>query len=528
MTDNMKFNTEAREAMARGIDALADAVKVTLGPKGRNVVIDRPITPRVTKDGVTVAREVKVTDRFESMGVRLAMNAAERQNDDAGDGTTTVTVLCQAIAREGIKAVAAGMNPMDLKRGIDAAVDQVVNTIRALAIPIADSESIRKIAMISANGDKLVADKITEAMEIVGNTGIVTVEEYPIDSVEIEHVCGMMFEKGFTDANFINNTISHTCDFDDPAIMIYDGKLTRLAQISPFLEKCVIAGKSVLLIADYFEDEIMATLILNKQRGGFRVCAVKTPAFGKMRDDLLRDIATVTNTPIISKTSVLSLEELTPDQCGSAKKVQIRRDCTILIGGIGEPSAIQSRVEMLSEEAKSSTGDNKRNLEVRIASIGGGIAVIKVGGSSEVEVKEKKDRVDDAIHATKAAVAGGIVAGGGCALAHASLSLAALTMPNADQQAGVNIVRRALTAPLKQIADNAGISGEVVIQNVTDQGSADYGYNAQTNTYGDMQSMGVIDPANVVISAIKNAASVAGLLITTECMISEEKNNERK
>lgn len=528
MSENMKFDSRARESMARGIDALADAVKVTLGPKGRNVVIDRPVTPRVTKDGVTVAREVKVSDRFESMGVRLARAAAERQNDDAGDGTTTVTVLCQAIAREGLKAVASGVNPMGLKRGIDLAVDALCVAVRNAARPIKNKEDIYRVALISANGDNIVAEKIAEAMEIVGNSGIVTVEEYPCDGVEIEHVCGMMFERGYMDPAFINNPSSQSCDMDNPIIMIYDGKVTRMAAIAPFLEQCITTGRPILLIADYFEEEIMATLVLNRQKAGRMICAVRTPSFGSLKDDLLGDISVITGSPIISKTSPLQLETLKPSDCGSAGKVQIRKDCTIIIDGAGDKGVLDTRIKLLNERMKASTGSDRLNLEVRMASLGGGIAVIKVGGSSEVEIKERKDRVEDAIHATKAAVSGGIVAGGGVALAHGSKCLSDLDVEDRDQAYGIEIVKKSACYPLSQIAYNAGISGEVVVGNILDNYNHDHGYNAAVGEYGNMIDMGVIDPANVVISAIRNAASVAGLLITTECMISEEKKDDRK
>ncbi|WP_283420043.1 chaperonin GroEL [Sphingopyxis sp. Geo48] len=520
---DVKFSRDARERILRGVDTLADAVKVTLGPKGRNVVIDKSFgAPRITKDGVTVAKEIELKDKFENMGAQMLREVASKANDKAGDGTTTATVLAQAIVREGMKSVAAGMNPMDLKRGIDLAVNKVVETIKAQSKPVAGTSEIAQVGIISANGDKEVGDKIAEAMEKVGKEGVITVEEAKGLDFELDVVEGMQFDRGYLSPYFITNPEKMLVELSDPYILIFEKKLSNLQSMLPILEAVVQSGRPLLIIAEDIEGEALATLVVNRLRGGLKVAAVKAPGFGDRRKAMLQDIAILTAGEMISEDLGIKLESVTLNMLGQAKRVTIDKDNTTIVDGAGDHDAIKGRVEQIRAQIETTTSDyDKEKLQERLAKLAGGVAVIKVGGASEVEVKERKDRVDDALHATRAAVEEGIVPGGGTALLYATKALAGLSGVNEDQTRGVDIIRRALQAPVRQIAENAGFDGGVVAGKLFDQNDSNFGFNASTDVYEDLVKAGVIDPTKVVRTALQDAASVAGLLITTEAGIAE-------
>jgi chaperonin GroEL len=517
------FSSDARDRMLRGVNILANAVKITLGPKGRNVVIEKSFgAPRTTKDGVTVAKEIELEDKFENLGAQLIREVASKTNDKAGDGTTTATVLAQSIVSEGLKSVASGRNPMDLKRGIDKAVTVVVKHIEASAKKVQANSEIAQVGTISANGDKEVGDMIARAMEKVGNEGVITVEEAKSLETELDVVEGMQFDRGYLSAYFITNADKMEVSLEEPLILIFEKKLSSLQPLLPVLEAVVQQGKPLVIVAEDVEGEALATLVVNKLRGGLRVAAVKAPGFGDRRKAMLEDIAILTGGQVISEDLGIKLESVTIDMLGKAKKVVITKDDTTIVDGAGEREAIEARIAQIKRQIEDTTSDyDKEKLQERLAKLAGGVAVIKVGGSTEVEVKEKKDRVDDALNATRAAVEEGIVPGGGVALLKASLALADLKGDNEDQNAGIAIVRRALQAPLRQIAENAGVEGSIVVGKVMENASPSYGFNAQTEEYVDMIQAGVIDPAKVVRAALQNAASVASLLITTEAAITE-------
>ncbi|HTK36668.1 MAG TPA: chaperonin GroEL [Caulobacteraceae bacterium] len=517
------FSSDARDRMLRGVNILANAVKVTLGPKGRNVVIEKSFgAPRTTKDGVTVAKEIELEDKFENLGAQLIREVASKTNDKAGDGTTTATVLAQSIVAEGLKSVASGRNPMDLKRGIDKAVLVVVEQIKNSSKKVQANSEIAQVGTISANGDKEVGDMIAKAMEKVGNEGVITVEEAKSLETELDVVEGMQFDRGYLSAYFITNADKMEAALEEPLILIFEKKLSSLQPLLPVLEAVVQQGRPLVIIAEDVEGEALATLVVNKLRGGLRVAAVKAPGFGDRRKAMLEDIAILTGGQVISEDLGIKLEAVTLDMLGKAKKITITKDDTTIVDGSGEREAIEGRIGQIKRQIEDTTSDyDKEKLQERLAKLAGGVAVIKVGGSTEVEVKEKKDRVDDALNATRAAVEEGIVPGGGVALLKASLSLANLKGENDDQNAGIAIVRRALQAPLRQIAENAGVEGSIVVGKVLENASASYGFNAQTEEYVDMIQAGVIDPAKVVRAALQNAASVASLLITTEAAITE-------
>ncbi|WP_168453594.1 chaperonin GroEL [Sphingopyxis microcysteis] len=520
---DVKFSRDARERILKGVDTLADAVKVTLGPKGRNVVIDKSFgAPRITKDGVTVAKEIELKDKFENMGAQMLREVASKANDKAGDGTTTATVLAQAIVREGMKSVAAGMNPMDLKRGIDLAVNKVVETIKAQSKPVAGTSEIAQVGIISANGDKEVGDKIAEAMEKVGKEGVITVEEAKGLDFELDVVEGMQFDRGYLSPYFITNPEKMLVELSDPYILIFEKKLSNLQSMLPILEAVVQSGRPLLIIAEDIEGEALATLVVNRLRGGLKVAAVKAPGFGDRRKAMLQDIAILTNGEMISEDLGIKLESVTLNMLGQAKRVTIDKDNTTIVDGAGAADAIKGRVEQIRAQIETTTSDyDREKLQERLAKLAGGVAVIKVGGASEVEVKERKDRVDDALHATRAAVEEGIVPGGGTALLYATKSLDGMSGVNEDQTRGIDIIRRALQAPVRQIAENAGFDGGVVAGKLFDQNDTNFGFNASTDVYENLVSAGVIDPTKVVRTALQDAASVAGLLITTEAGIAE-------
>jgi chaperonin GroEL len=520
---DVKFSRDARERILRGVDVLADAVKVTLGPKGRNVVIDKSFgAPRITKDGVTVAKEIELKDKFENMGAQMVREVASKTNDVAGDGTTTATVLAQAIVREGMKSVAAGMNPMDLKRGIDLAVSKVIEDVKSRSKPVSGSAEVAQVGIISANGDKEVGEKIAEAMEKVGKEGVITVEEAKGLEFELDVVEGMQFDRGYLSPYFITNPEKMTVELNDPFILIHEKKLSNLQAMLPILEAVVQSGRPLLIIAEDIEGEALATLVVNKLRGGLKVAAVKAPGFGDRRKAMLEDIAILTKGEMISEDLGIKLESVTTAMLGSAKRVTIDKDNTTIVDGAGDEAAIKGRVEAIRQQIENTTSDyDREKLQERLAKLAGGVAVIKVGGASEVEVKERKDRVDDALHATRAAVEEGIVPGGGTALLYATKSLDGVEGVNDDQTRGIDIVRRSLTALVRQIAANAGHDGAVVSGKLLDQTNTSYGFNASTDTYEDLVAAGVIDPTKVVRTALQNAASVAGLLITTEAAVSE-------
>ncbi|KAB1085415.1 chaperonin GroEL [Neorhizobium galegae] len=518
----IKFGRTAREKMLRGVDILADAVKVTLGPKGRNVIIDKSFgAPRITKDGVSVAKEIELEDKFENMGAQMVREVASKTNDIAGDGTTTATVLAQAIVREGNKAVAAGMNPMDLKRGIDLAVADVVKDLQAKAKKISTSEEVAQVGTISANGDKQVGLDIAEAMQKVGNEGVITVEEAKTAETELEVVEGMQFDRGYLSPYFVTNPEKMVADLDDAFILLHEKKLSNLQAMLPVLEAVVQTGKPLLIIAEDVEGEALATLVVNKLRGGLKIAAVKAPGFGDRRKAMLEDIAILTGGTVISEDLGIKLENVTLDMLGRTKKVSISKENTTIVDGAGSKADIEGRVGQIKAQIEETTSDyDREKLQERLAKLAGGVAVIRVGGSTEVEVKEKKDRIDDALNATRAAVQEGIVPGGGVALLRSSVKITAKGA-NDDQEAGINIVRRALQSLVRQIAENAGDEASIVVGKILEKNEDNYGYNAQTSEYGDMIVMGIVDPLKVVRTALQNAASVASLLITTEAMIAE-------
>lgn len=518
----IKFGRTAREKMLRGVDVLADAVKVTLGPKGRNVIIDKSFgAPRITKDGVSVAKEIELEDKFENMGAQMVREVASKTNDIAGDGTTTATVLAQAIVREGGKAVAAGMNPMDLKRGIDLAVAEVVKDLQAKAKKINTSEEVAQVGTISANGEKQVGLDIAEAMQKVGNEGVITVEEAKTAETELEVVEGMQFDRGYLSPYFVTNPEKMIADLEDAFILLHEKKLSNLQAMLPVLEAVVQTGKPLLIIAEDVEGEALATLVVNKLRGGLKIAAVKAPGFGDRRKAMLEDIAILTGGTVISEDLGIKLENVTLDMLGRSKKVSISKENTTIVDGAGAKSDIQGRVAQIKAQIEETTSDyDREKLQERLAKLAGGVAVIRVGGSTEVEVKEKKDRIDDALNATRAAVQEGIVPGGGVALLRSSTKITSKG-ENQDQEAGVNIVRKALQSLVRQIAENAGDEASIVVGKILDKNEDNYGYNAQTGEYGDLIALGIVDPVKVVRTALQNAASVASLLITTEAMIAE-------
>ena len=519
---DVKFAAEARERMMRGVDVLANAVKITLGPKGRNVILEKSFgAPRSTKDGVTVAKEIELEDKFENMGAQMLKEVAQKTNDTAGDGTTTATVLAQAIVREGLKAVAAGMNPMDLKRGIDKAVLDVIDEIKKRSKKVSGSAEIAQVGAIAGNGEKAIGDMIAKAMQKVGNEGVITVEEAKSLDSELEVVEGMQFDRGYISPYFITNAEKMVADLESPYILIYEKKLSGLQALLPLLEAVVQSGRPLLVIAEDVEGEALATLVVNKLRGGLKVAAVKAPGFGDRRKAMLQDIAVLTGGELISEDLGIKLENVTVQMLGKAKKVAITKDDTTIVSGAGKKADIEARIGQIKQQIEDTTSDyDKEKLQERLAKLAGGVAVIKVGGATEVEVKEKKDRVDDALNATRAAVEEGIVPGGGVALLWASKTLKTKG-DNEDQDAGINIVRKALQAPIRQIAENAGVEGSIVVGKISDQRSASYGYDAQNNEYGDLIEKGIIDPAKVVRTALQDAASVAGLLVTTEAGVAE-------
>ena len=518
----VKFGRTAREKMLRGVDILADAVKVTLGPKGRNVVIDKSFgAPRITKDGVSVAKEIELEDKFENMGAQMVREVASKTNDIAGDGTTTATVLAQAIVREGQKAVAAGMNPMDLKRGIDLAVAEVVKDLQAKAKKINTSEEVAQVGTISANGDTQVGRDIAEAMQKVGNEGVITVEEAKTAETELEVVEGMQFDRGYLSPYFVTNAEKMVAELEDAFILLHEKKLSNLQAMLPVLEAVVQTGKPLLIIAEDVEGEALATLVVNKLRGGLKIAAVKAPGFGDRRKAMLEDIAILTGGTVISEDLGIKLENVTLDMLGRSKKVSISKENTTIVDGAGAKAEIEGRVAQIKAQIEETSSDyDREKLQERLAKLAGGVAVIRVGGATEVEVKERKDRIDDALNATRAAVQEGIVPGGGTALLRSSTKIT-VKGANDDQEAGINIVRRSLQALVRQIAENAGDEASIVVGKILDKDNDNFGYNAQTSEYGDMIAMGIVDPVKVVRTALQNAASVASLLITTEAMIAE-------
>ena len=519
----VQFNTDARDKMLRGVNVLANAVKVTLGPKGRNVVIQKSFgAPRSTKDGVSVAKEIELEDAFENMGAQMIREVASKTNDKAGDGTTTATVLAQAIVQEGLKAVAAGMNPMDLKRGIDKAVGLVIEEIKTNSKPVSNNSEIAQVGTISANGDSEIGELIAQAMAKVGNEGVITVEEAKTADTTVDVVEGMQFDRGYLSPYFITNADKMEAVLEEPLILLFEKKLTSLQAMLPILEAVVQSGRPLLIIAEDIEGEALATLVVNKLRGGLRVAAVKAPGFGDRRKAMLEDIAILTGGQVISEDLGIKLETVTLDMLGKAKKVSITKDDTTIVEGVGGKEEIEARVAQIKRQIEDTTSDyDKEKLQERLAKLAGGVAVLRVGGSTEVEVKEKKDRVDDALNATRAAADEGIVPGGGIALLKASKILADVKGDNADQNAGIAIIRRALQAPIRQISENAGVEGSIVVGKVLENDQASYGFNAQTEEYGDLVQMGVIDPAKVVRTALQDAASVAGILITTEAAVAD-------
>ncbi len=526
----IRFENDARNRMLRGINTLADSMRVTLGPKGRNVVLDKSFgAPRITKDGVTVAKEVELEDKFENMGAQMVKEVASRTNDEAGDGTTTATVLAQSIVSEGLKSVAAGMNPMDLKRGVDIAVKSVVSYIKDSAREVKDSGEVAQVGTISANGESEIGDQIADAMQKVGNEGVITVEENKGLETETDVVEGMQFDRGYLSPYFVTNAEKMTAELEDGYILLHEKKLSSLQPMVPLLESVIQSGKPLLIIAEDIEGEALATLVVNKLRGGLKIAGVKAPGFGDRRKAMLQDIAILTGGQVISEDLGMKLENVGVDMLGTAKKVSINKDDTTIVDGAGEKSEIEGRVGQIRQQIEETTSDyDREKLQERLAKLAGGVAVIRVGGSTEVEVKERKDRVDDALNSTRAAVQEGIVAGGGVSLVAAANQLDGVSGENSDQDAGISIVRRALEAPLRQIAENSGVDAGIVAAKVRESSDANYGFNAQTEEYGDMFAFGVIDPAKVVRTALEDAASIAGLLITTEAMVAEKpepKNN---
>ncbi|MBU2485470.1 MAG: chaperonin GroEL [Alphaproteobacteria bacterium] len=524
----VRFHSDAREKMLRGVDILADAVKVTLGPKGRNVVIDKSFgAPRITKDGVSVAKEIELEDKFENMGAQMLREVASKTNDLAGDGTTTATVLAQAIVKEGAKAVASGLNPMDLKRGIDLAVDAIVADLKANARKISNNDEIAQVGTISANGDTEIGQYLAKAMQKVGNDGVITVEEAKTAETELEVVEGMQFDRGYLSPYFITNQDKMRVELEDPYVLIHEKKLSNLQAMLPVLEAVVQSGKPLLIVAEDVEGEALATLVVNKLRGGLKIAAVKAPGFGDRRKAMLEDIAILTGGSVISEDLGIKLENVTLNMLGRARKVSIEKENTTIIDGAGSRKDIDDRIAQIKAQIEETSSDyDREKLQERLAKLAGGVGVIRVGGSTEVEVKEKKDRVDDALHATRAAVEEGILPGGGVALLRSVSALDGLKPANDDQRVGIDIVRRAIEAPVRQIAQNAGAEGSIIVGKLREKSDRAWGWNAQTGEYGDLYKMGVIDPAKVVRTALQDAASVAGLLVTTEAMIAEKPKKE--
>ncbi|GJD50546.1 60 kDa chaperonin 5 [Methylobacterium crusticola] len=525
---DVRFSADAREKMLRGVDILANAVKVTLGPKGRNVVIEKSFgAPRITKDGVTVAKEIELADRFENMGAQMVREVASKTNDLAGDGTTTATVLAQAIVKEGAKYVAAGMNPMDLKRGIDQAVAAVVEDLKKSARKITRNDEVAQIGTISANGDAEIGQMLAKAMQTVGNEGVITVEEAKTAETELDVVEGMQFDRGYLSPYFITNAEKMVAELEDPYILIHEKKLSSLQAMLPVLEAVVQTGKPLLIVAEDIEGEALATLVVNKLRGGLKVAAVKAPGFGDRRKAMLEDIAILTAGQMIAEDLGIKLENVTLPMLGRAKRVRIEKENTTIIDGAGGKSDIEGRVSQIKAQIEETTSDyDREKLQERLAKLAGGVAVIRVGGATEVEVKERKDRVDDAMHATRAAVEEGIVPGGGVALLRAKAAAQGLKSDNPDIQAGIKIVLKALEAPIRQIAENAGVEGSIVVGKITENSSASYGFDAQTEKYVDLVEAGIVDPGKVVRAALQDAASVAGLLVTTEAMVADAPKKE--
>ncbi|MBC7164636.1 MAG: chaperonin GroEL [Roseovarius sp.] len=525
---DVRFDNDARTRMLRGVNVLADAVKVTLGPKGRNVVLEKSFgSPRITKDGVSVAKEIELEDKFENMGAQMVKEVASRTNDEAGDGTTTATVLAQAIVKEGLKAVTAGMNPMDLKRGIDLATAKVVEHIKSAARTVENSDEVAQVGTISANGEAEIGRFIADAMQKVGNEGVITVEENKGLATEVEVVEGMQFDRGYLSPYFVTNAEKMVAELEDALILLHEKKLSSLQPMVPLLESVIQSQKPLLIIAEDVEGEALATLVVNKLRGGLKIAAVKAPGFGDRRKAMLQDLAILTGGQVISEDLGMKLENVTIDMLGRARKVSITKDETTIVDGLGDKAEIEARVAQIRQQIEDTTSDyDREKLQERVAKLAGGVAVIRVGGMTETEVKERKDRVDDALNATRAAVQEGIVVGGGVSLMQGAKALAGLTGANSDQNAGIAIVRKALEAPLRQIAENAGVDGSVVAGKIRESDDLKFGYNAQTDEYGDMFKFGVIDPAKVVRTALEDASSIAGLLITTEAMIAEKPQKE--
>ncbi len=520
---DVRFGTDARNKMLCGVDVLANAVKVTLGPKGRNVVLDKSFgAPRITKDGVTVAKEIELKDKFENMGAQLVREVASRTSDEAGDGTTTATVLAQSIVREGLKAVAAGMNPMDLKRGVDLAVEAVIKDLKSRSRVVSTNAEIAQVGTISANGEKEIGDMLARAMEKVGKEGVITAEEAKSLSSELEVVEGMQFDRGYTSPYFVTNAEKMNCELENPFILIHEKKLSGLQPLLPVLETVVQSGRPLLIIAEDIEGEALATLVVNKLRGGLKVAAVKAPGFGDRRKAMLEDIAILTKGQVISEDIGIKLENVTIEMLGAAKRITINKEETTIIEGAGDKGDIQARCTQIRAQIEETTSDyDREKLQERLAKLAGGVAVIRVGGATETEVKEKKDRVEDAMHATRAAVEEGVVPGGGAALLYSTHALDGIPTENNDQKHGLEIVRRALQTPCRQIAENAGVSGAVVVGKLIERNETEIGFDAQTETYVDMFKAGIIDPTKVVRTALQGAASIAALLITTECMVAE-------
>lgn len=526
----VKFSMEAREKLLKGLDTLADAVKVTLGPKGRNVILDKSFgAPRITKDGVSVAKEISLADKFENMGAQMIREVASKTNDIAGDGTTTATVLAQAIAREGIKSVTAGMNPMDLKRGVDMAVTSVIETLQKRSKKVTTDEEIAQVATISANGESEIGDMIAKAMGKVGKEGVITIEEAKSMESELEVVEGMQFDRGYLSPYFVTNSEKMTCELDDPLILIHDKKISSLQPMLPVLEKVAQSGKSLLIVAEDVDGEALATLVVNKLRGGLKVSAIKAPGFGDRRKAMLEDLAILTGGQMISEEVGTKLENVTVEMLGRAKRVVITKENSTFVNGEGNKQEIEARCKEIKAQIEESTSDyDREKLQERLAKLSGGVAVIRVGGATEIEVKERKDRVEDALNATRAAVLEGVVAGGGSALLHASQSaFDGLKPVNDDQRVGLEIVRRAIQAPTRQIAHNAGAEASIIVGKILESKDTDFGYNAQTGEYGNMFKFGVIDPTKVVRAALQDAASVSGLLITTEAMVADKPETEK-
>jgi len=521
---DIMFGTYARAKMLQGVETLAKTVKVTLGPKGRNVMLDKSYgAPKLTKDGVSVAKEIELKDKFENMGAQLIKEVAQKTADKAGDGTTTATVLAEAIIKDGCKAVAAGMNPMDVKRGIDMAVEAVINDVKSRSKAVQSSAEIAQVGTISANGDTTIGEYIAKAMEKVGNEGVITVEDAKGLETELDVVEGMQFDRGYLSPYFVTNAEKMNCEYDNPFILLYDKKISNLQPMISILEAVVQSGRALVIIAEDIEGEALATLVVNRIRGGLKVCAVKAPGFGDRRKAMLQDMAILTGGQVVSDELGMKIENVTLDMLGTAKKVEITKDDTTIIDGAGDKEAIKARAAQIRQEISQTSSDyDREKLQERLGKLSGGVAVIKVGGASEVEVKEKKDRIDDALHATRAAVKEGVVAGGGTALIYATKALADIKGANQDQCVGIDIIRRALQAPLRQIAENAGVDGAVVAGKLLESKDCNFGYNAQSGEYTDMIKAGIVDPTMVVRTALQDAASVGGLLITTEAMVTEE------